>query len=317
VKRFLLNIFLFLIILICGCACLLAFDFFVVGNQYNNNYEAALIDKVDRLESLGSPKIILVGNSNLAFGINSAMIEEEMGMDVVNTGLFLGLGNAFNENIAKLNIGEGDIVVVCHNYYYDDDEISDRTLAWVAIEKNLELWKILRPKDYVPMIEAYPEYSRKAFYRWITQTGNEHDVQLYQRDCFNEYGDFAYRFDSRQIDPDTYFSEVSVPVPMVNNLCTDRLNELNRFVTDRGASMVIAAYPIAYGEYSTFSESDFEAFRDRLQSSVDCEVISDYTDYFYSYDKFYDMLLHLKAESTDERTAQLIADLKAWQEDQA
>lgn len=84
-----------------------SFDYFIIGRQYNDNYDAVLIDKVDRLKSINEPKIILVGDSNVAFGMNSKKIEEELGMPVVNLGLHGALGNAFHEQIAKLNIGGG------------------------------------------------------------------------------------------------------------------------------------------------------------------------------------------------------------------
>ena len=86
------------------------FDYFVIGRQYNDNYDAALVDKVERLKSITEPKIILVGDSNVAFGINSKKIEEELGMPVVNLGLHGALGNAFHEQIAKLDIGGGGYI---------------------------------------------------------------------------------------------------------------------------------------------------------------------------------------------------------------
>ncbi len=80
--------------------------------QYLNNYMAALIDKNERLCSIDEPKIVLVGNSNLAFGINSAMIEEAFSMPVVNMGMHGGIGNPFNEQAAVQNVHEGDIVIL-------------------------------------------------------------------------------------------------------------------------------------------------------------------------------------------------------------
>ena len=47
------------------------------------------------------PKIILIGNSNLAFGIDSEKIENSVGMPVVNLGLHGSLGNEFHESMAK------------------------------------------------------------------------------------------------------------------------------------------------------------------------------------------------------------------------
>ena len=59
------------------------FVFGIVMPQYRYNYNASLIDKEARLKSLDEPKIVLVGDSNVAFGFNSQMLEEAMGMPVV------------------------------------------------------------------------------------------------------------------------------------------------------------------------------------------------------------------------------------------
>ena len=75
--------------------------FYSVSCQYQDNYNASLLDKVERLNNIHEPKIVLLGNSNLAFGIDSQMIEDELNMPVVNMGLHGSLGNAFHEEMAK------------------------------------------------------------------------------------------------------------------------------------------------------------------------------------------------------------------------
>ena len=74
---------------------------------------------------INEPKIVLVSNSNLAFGIQSDLIEDAFEMPVVNLGLHGGLGNAFHERMPLFNITIGDIIVISHLDYSDDDKISD------------------------------------------------------------------------------------------------------------------------------------------------------------------------------------------------
>lgn len=76
--------------------------------------------------------------------------------------------------------------------------------------------------------------------------------------------------------------------------------------------MVVAGFPIAYGAYSVYDEKDFEDFQAKLEESLDCEVISDFRDYFYPYDYFYNTYLHLNEKGAQARTTQLISDLKKW-----
>jgi hypothetical protein len=53
----------------------------------DDNYLAAVLEKDRIIRNASSPKVILVGGSNLAFGIDSKMMQDSLGMSVVNMGL--------------------------------------------------------------------------------------------------------------------------------------------------------------------------------------------------------------------------------------
>ncbi|MCR5590983.1 MAG: hypothetical protein K6F73_05565 [Lachnospiraceae bacterium] len=290
----------------------------LAGSQYGGNYQASINDKTERLLALDSPKIILVGNSNLPFGMDSKLLEEQTGLPVVNLGLHGGLGNAFHEDLAKINIGEGDLVIICHTDF-DDDIIPSPSLAWITIDDHWKYWKILRIKDYPRMMAAYPNYIRKSLYLWITKTGNKDEGDSYARSAFNEYGDVVNKPSEDQMEWEKYFSDTElhpVEVPDISRACVKRMNRFAEYVRKRGATPVVAAYPIAYGKYSSFSKEDFEAFAEKLSEELDCDVISDYTDYFYPYEYFYDTNLHLTEEGARIRTQQLISDIIKWKQNQ-
>ena len=311
-KRFIKKVMIFsVLIVLCMCG-LTVFDCFVVGPQYAYNYQASLIDKVNRMESINEPKILLVGHSNLSFGIHSDEIEKELGMPVVNLGLHGGLGNAYHEQIAKLDIDKGDIVVVCHSSFSDEDIIVDPELAWITFDWNSQLWPIIRAKDYITMLTAYPGYLKKSLLRWVSRTGNKNVDSCNSRSAFNEYGDVIYKPEKDQVDVDSFFAQNPIAVPQINDICINRLNELNSYCQERGATLVVAGYPIAYGKYADFSEKDFDDFQAELEERLDCDVISHYSDYFYPYDYFYNTILHLTDEGAEVRTQQLISDLKNW-----
>ncbi len=310
-RKLMIRVFSLLIIVFLCFVLLGLFDGFVIGSQYENGYQASIIDKVERLNSIDEPKIILVGNSNLAFGIFSPQIEEALGMSVVNLGLHGGLGNAYHEQIAKQNIHAGDIVVVCHSTFSDDDKLGTPELAWITYDYHRELWPIFRQKDYKSLLLSYPSYLKNSYFLWFTHRGNRDTGGCYSRSAFNQWGDVINKPADGQ-HQDEFFLENKVPLPEINETCINRLNKLNSYCEERGASMVVAGYPIAYGKYAEFTEKDFEEFQADLESRLDCDVISDYTDYFYPYRYFYDTVFHLNEEGTEERTLQLIQDLKNW-----
>lgn len=308
--KFIKKVACFLFVILFCMIVLALFDRFVIGDQYQYNYVASLTDKVNRLRSIDEPKIMLVGNSNVAFGMDSELIEREIGMPVVNLGIHGDLGNAYHEQIAKVNVKKGDIVVVCHSSYSDDDEIPDPELAWIAYNKNDSLWSIIRKKDYPRMLLAYPTYLKKSIFLWVRHAGNLDSGDCYSRNAFNEYGDVVYK--PGEIDTDALFSNTSVSLPAINDTCVDRLNELNQYCIERGAALVVAGYPIAYGEYSDFSKDDVIDFQTQLAQELDCNIISDFTDYLVPYHYFYNTRLHLNEEGTKARSYQLISDLKNW-----
>lgn len=312
--QFVKKVLCFLIVIASCVIALVLLDRYVIGEQYRNNYVASLTDKVNRSRSIDGPKIMLVGNSNVAFGMNSELIENEIGLPVVNLGLHGGLGNAYLEQIAKVNVKEGDIVIVCHSSFSDNDEIPDPELAWIAYDKNDSLWPMIREKDYKQMLLAYPSYLKKSMFLWVRHAGNHDTGDCYSRNAFNEWGDVVYR--PGGIDVDSMFSNTHVYLPSMNDTCVNRLNELNQYCIERGATMLVAGYPIAYGEYSEFSKDEVIAFQTQLDQELDCDMISDYTDYMYPYHYFYNTVLHLNEEGAKARSYQLISDLKRWMENQ-
>lgn len=297
----------FFIKLIVLTVILFVFCFVIVMPQYTGNYQASMLDKVEHLKSTQGPKIVLIGNSNLAFGIDSAMIEEAFGMPVVNMGLHGGVGNAFNEQAAKLNVSEGDIYIVAHTNYDDADEIKNPMLAWITIENHTELYPLIRAKDWPDMVLAYPTYLKKCLTMWRTETGNGETNDCYRRSAFNEYGDIYYPRPETAGNID--FSPVTIN--HINETTAARLNGLNAYLTQRGATMLVAAYPIAVYE-NTPSADEYYAMGQELQDALDCPVISDFRNYMLDESYFFDSHAHLTDVGTRIRTEQLIADIQNY-----
>lgn len=303
--------FLFKVIILCSLLlimlCSLFFAFFVcVPDQYTTSYEASIIDKIERLKSIEEPKIILVGNSNLSFGINSQLIIDEFGMPVVNLGLHGSLGNAFHEEMAKFHIGEGDVVIVCHSSYSDNGLIANTDLAWKTLERNTEYYTLIGENDREAMMNSFPIYIKDSLTLILNGMGNRSINGVYSRAAFNEWGDIEWERLENKFE---FTGEVSPP--NINSICVDRLNALNEYCILQGATLVVAGYPIGYGEL-TKPQEEFEKFQQELEEQLDFSVISQFTDYFIDYKYFYNTNLHLTTEGAEIRTKLLIEDIKAY-----
>lgn len=302
---------IFFVKLLAMTLLLVVFCLCVVMPQYTYNNQAAMIDKVNRLESLHGPKITLVGNSNLAFGIKSDLLEEKMGMPVTNMGLHGGVGNVFNEQAAKINIEEGDLIVLSPSSFHDDDRIKNPELAWITIENHFNMWRFIRWKDIPDMAMAYPTYLKKCIGMWSNGTGNLDTEPIYSRNQYNEYGDNVYprTASTEDLDLASY-----VAVPLISDTYVNRINELNAYVRQRGATLLVAAYPIAWHEDAPEKE-EYARFEKELRERLDCPVISDYTQYCFEPKYFFNTYLHLTDEGAKMRTELLIKDLKNYLEE--
>lgn len=278
-----------------------------LGPQYTHSYNAAFIDKAERLKSINEPKIILVGNSNLAFGINSEIIEQKTGYKVVNMGLHGDLGNRIQENMAKINLNKGDIVIACYTSF-SDDELKSTISAYSSVENHLDLYRVFSAKDIVPMLQGFPEYAEKIVRRKISGEGQINTPSIYSRDAFNIYGDI-----STQRSNIIEFKENMLTVPVIDNKSIARMNSFGKYCEKHGAAYLVAGYPIAYGEFSP-SENEYREFQKSLEEKLNYDVISDFTDYFFDYSLFFDTKYHLTSQGADIRSEQLANDILKWLE---
>ncbi len=276
--------------------------------QYSKSYFGALQDKVDRLETIQGPKIVLIGNSNVAFGYNSALLSEKMGMPVVNMGFHGGLGNKFHEDMMDYNVQPGDIYVVSHITYWNTGRIESPIDAWAVAENHPKLWHLIKKVDYKHMFKAFPSYIKKCVTRHITLEDMNEPSGAYARSSFNEYGDIGV--DRNHVEK-AYSEEIWAPITSKAEF--DSLNEWNTYLQSRGASLVIAGFPIMYDHWPVDDEY-MDTFQSDMENGFECAVISKWRDYCYPDEFFYDTQYHLTTEGANARTEQLIRDLTAYLE---
>ncbi len=302
-KRFLLKLFILFVLF-----NLFVFTIFmIVSPQYTNSYTGAFIDKMKILDSIQEPKIILVGNSNVAFGFKSEMIEKEFNMPVVNLGLHGGLGNSFHQRMALYNLHEGDIIIINHLTYDDyNEDILQPDLALITIENHLKYWKVLRFKDYPAILKNLQNYIFKCIDKKVNSSDIEDpEPSAYKRSSFNKYGDNCFFGEEYSENSEIY------SLPVIGDKNINDLNKYIKYCEKHGVTVLIAGYPII-DDGDKFDFTPYISFQEELKRKVKCPVISDFKDYVFYKDLFADCNMHLNSKGATKRTEQLIKDLKKY-----
>jgi hypothetical protein len=280
--------------------------------EYQNSYYAAIADKNVRLQAVKQPKIILVGGSNLTFGIDSPTIERVFGRPVVNMSLNAGLGIQFMLNEAKSGLRPGDVVVLCPEYYLREG--SEYTQHYVA--------------DLYPPARSYIRYHstqdslEKNWSALIQKIRNglflapntevfghiEDQTSIYFRRGFNAQGDLVSHLDNPA--PLHYGASVRYEVldyswPIV---------EMNKFVAyaQQQGAQVYFSYPCLARTEFEHNRAAIRAYEEQLAQRLVVKPIDHPEDYAYADSCFYDTAHHLRGQARMQRTRTLIEHLSPY-----
>ncbi len=286
----------------------------IIPPQYSETYQASLLDKVDRLDNTTAPKIVLVGTSQLVFGISSDILEQEFDMPVVNMGLHGGLSDKFMWDMSLSGIYEGDIVIVSTVDFVSWG--NDIELSLITLENHKHLWERLDSETIKKLLPYYyTVYPSKAVPRLVFDTFIKQPLgalsadllvpsdPAYKRNAFNDYGDNIY---PRTTLDYMYTKEfLSHGGFSLDDEYISQLDEFRKAVEDRGAELFVITSPI----FEPGLVYDIDTEQKKLEQNVP-GFISDLSSYVYPTEYFFDTAYHLTNEGADVWTAAIANDLK-------
>lgn len=290
--------------------CVLA----ATGAQYSETYYAALAKQYDRLRSVNDPKVIVVGGSSVAFGLDSELFEELYGQPSVAFGLYGSFGVKVMMDLSKVNIRSGDTVVLA-------PEISPESLSlYFGAESVL---KATEQRFDILANTAFDNVGDILGASWgfaLTKlknlrSGEEFDISgVYRNSAVNEYGEIGRELFPRagNVLATGYLNDIIEYD--INDISDEFVNYVNDYVNYcrvRGARVYYSFAPVnGRAVNKNTLREDTSAYYEYLSRKLDCEVISDPYGYVYDYRYFYDTNFHLNDSGATLRTAMLVRDLK-------
>ncbi len=279
---------------------------------YSETFLGALAPKLDRLKSTEGKRIIVVGGSSVAFGLDSELLSEITGYEVVNFGLYATLGTRIMLDLSRDELREGDIVVLA-------PELDPQTLSlyfngeavWQAADSDLSILSRVHSDNFLDMAASSFGYISQVLSRTLSGAGKLSPEGIYRSDSFNEYGDIVY---PREYNVMTAGYDVNQRISLTPDIYDAEFIEyLNEYIADAEAKGATVCYTFCPVNKSALAEGTtdetIEEFYKFVSENIKCPVISDPNALLMHEDYFYDTNFHLNDAGVTVRTAMLIEDI--------
>lgn len=302
--RFLGKITLYFTLVLAACALV---NWVLIPNN-PNAYQATTADKIRLAAETPSPKLMLVGGSNLAFSVDSERMAEATGMRVVNMGLSKASGMPYMLREAVPHVGAGDVVVIAFEYemfydlYYGSEGMVVLLQHYPHLIKDVKTWG-----EWQNIIGNFTLIMQMKFNGYLRTGVPSLENEVYRRDGFNAYGDLTTHLDlATDLDPRPLFQE---DVPF-RKAAVKALNAFAETAQARGATVYLTYAPL-YRPFYTEHQDRITDLDRRLRAQLTFPVISRPEAYTFPLAQMYDTPYHLLRAGRTQRTAQLLQDLQA------
>lgn len=304
-KQFLLKTISFMLLLL-----LLLFagvSWMVKYYKDNNNYMDAYEHKIEMLRDTPSPRVIFIGGSNLAFGLDSKTLEDSLGINVVNYGLSIKLGMELMLQDAIEYCRKGDIIAIAPEYelffgQWEGDMATLSTLTFLYPTTASHFNTRLGIRSVQGIREAISQMFHSIF---LADKDSDDGRYHYSSKAFNSSGDETGHWD---IPPQR--SGLGIPERnyVIDQSSIDNFLSLIHILENKGTTVVLlppSVYKPYYEEYHTSIDSLSQKFAKSLHPyAVDPKEMS------YDEELMFDTYYHLTKEGVDKRTPLIIATLK-------
>ena len=280
-------------------------------SAFGDTFVGILDEKFERLNTVQGEKIVVIGGSSVAFGLDSQLLEKYVGMPVVNFGLYAALGTRLMLDLSLSGIGEGDVVVIAPeidrqtlSLYFNQDT------AWRAMEGNPKMLRYVGFDNIGKMAGGMFGYVKEKLTKGDTGVT---DGSVYLSKFFDEYGDYSGL--ARPVNTLFSYYDENTPVYLSPAMYGTELDEFLDYVNSntkkcarRGATVYFSFSPI--NALAVAEGADIPAFVDYLAERLDCDIITDLSSKIMGAGYFYDTNFHLNDTGVIANTLQLARDVK-------
>lgn len=285
---------------------------FAVPPQYDMSFYGGMKIKYERLKSVKGKKIVVIGGSSVAFGLRSDIMEKELGLPVVNFGLYANLGTKYMLDVAEDYIGDGDIVIIAPeqnrqalSLYFNAEAV------WNSVDGCYKILTDISSDNASDMAGGFFKFVSGKFSYW-TKGEKPCPSGVYNVKSFNKAGDIVY---PREYNVMKGGYDAGMPISFDKSVMSGEfinyLNDYRATLVKRGAKVLYSFCPMNESAIADGSDQAQREYYDYLTRKLDFSVIGNPESHALESDWFYDSNFHLNDAGAVYYTTILAQELKA------
>lgn len=269
------------------------------------DYMGAVAAKHARLRSLPSPKVVIIGGSNAAFGMDSERLGKALCRPVVNMSIHASLGFKFMVEEVKAELDNGDLVIAALEHSGYSKPVKDNDLHILTVDRFPEALGFVPWTTRPRLVLGVGVMRQQAAWKVLSGAWKDDSpAPVYRASGFNGEGDLVSHLGLPVVDPDAV-ERTEYHEPIIASEFWSIAQELADSVKAHKGELVFILPAIARSSYRPEVDRTIRtALAEHGYTVLGTEGNNVQPD-----SSFHDTHYHLRAVGRQLRTATLIEDL--------
>jgi hypothetical protein len=275
-------------------------------------YLAASLDKERRLREAPGARLVLVGGSATAFGVDSGEIERRLGRPAVNLGLYAPLGLEFMLREAEAGLRAGDVVLVSPEFPVLKGGTAPAVLEQL-LQVNPGAIRHVGAEDLKNLLDRGHGFLgvelRRALAALFRAPEEESAVPPYSRGSFDLRGDVVAHHGRGSSAEGVAPYDLPEPGSPAFEEAVRGINAFGRRLRARGVR-VFHAWPALIDEEAELKGTELREVQKALVEGLTIPSLGEPGRFLFPRGEFFDSNFHLTEEGKRHRTGLLLAALE-------
>lgn len=279
------------------------------------NYYIFYEYKNNLVNTINSPKLVIISGSSGRIGISCKLIQEKIGVSCFNGGTIADMSTNYMLSVARkwLNPGDTALIAIEYLFYHNSDRPNDKVIDYVMAH-DPEYLLSLDLKTKIQFLSSISlERLKEGIFAKLNPPQNMKITDFPA--IHNQYGDNIDNREAHMTQKLLKQREELGPLKGIEDWKyiepnQDSMQSINKFVSwcNQNNIQVLATWPNTtyYDIYQKSPKPDFFKSIVDFYQSINVPVIGNYRDFMYDKDLMYDSNYHLNDRGVKIRTSQLI-----------